>query len=163
MIHAKKEIVVSAGAIGTPHLLMLSGIGDKRALAAAGVAPLVHLPSVGQNMTDHVLLGMAYAVNSSATFDDVFRSADVQRRYRDEWAAKRTGPLSASIANHLGWFRLPADSGVLSKLGDPAVGPASAHWELIILVRAIAPARRASLTCRGRTSSLARRRRRATT
>ncbi|MGF6272361.1 choline dehydrogenase [Massilia sp. UYP11] len=56
-IAAGKEIVLSAGALNSPKLLMLSGIGDKAQLRRAGVRPLHHLPGVGQNFTDHILLG----------------------------------------------------------------------------------------------------------
>jgi choline dehydrogenase len=55
-ISARTEIVLSCGAINTPRLLMLSGIGDEEVLRAAGV-PVVHkLPGVCKNFRDHVLL-----------------------------------------------------------------------------------------------------------
>jgi choline dehydrogenase len=55
-IAANREVVLSCGAINTPRLLMLSGIGDEAVLRAAGV-PVVHkLPGVGKNFRDHVLL-----------------------------------------------------------------------------------------------------------
>jgi choline dehydrogenase-like flavoprotein len=47
---AGKEIILSAGTVGTPHLLMHSGIGDKRALQALGIPTLLDLPSVGQSI-----------------------------------------------------------------------------------------------------------------
>jgi choline dehydrogenase len=56
-IAAGKEIVLSAGALNSPKLLMLSGIGDTAQLRRAGVRPLHHLPGVGQNFMDHILLG----------------------------------------------------------------------------------------------------------
>jgi choline dehydrogenase-like flavoprotein len=133
VLHATKEIVISAGSIGTPHLLMLSGIGDSKDLSAAGVKPLVNLPSVGKNMTDHVLLGMVYSVNSTQTFDDVLRNKDLLAQNQAEWNSNKTGQLTAPIANQLGWFRLPENSSIFEKVHDPTVGPASAHWELILV------------------------------
>jgi choline dehydrogenase len=56
-VGAAKEIVLSAGALNSPKLLMLSGIGDEVQLKRAGVRPLHHLPGVGRNFQDHILLG----------------------------------------------------------------------------------------------------------
>ena len=49
-VTAKKEVVLSAGSINTPQILMLSGIGGKDALVNLGIEPLVDLPDVGQNL-----------------------------------------------------------------------------------------------------------------
>jgi choline dehydrogenase len=53
-ISASKEIILSAGAIQSPQILMLSGIGDKDYLATFGISSTHHLPGVGQNLVDHV-------------------------------------------------------------------------------------------------------------
>ena len=50
---AAKEVILCAGAVGTPHLLMLSGVGDRTTLAAHGVRCRAHLPGVGRNLNDH--------------------------------------------------------------------------------------------------------------
>lgn len=55
-VQAAKEVIVCAGAIDTPKLLLLSGIGNATALSAVGVTPLVDLPGVGQNLQDHLYL-----------------------------------------------------------------------------------------------------------
>jgi len=52
---ATREVVLSAGAYNSPHLLMLSGIGDASALVRAGVTPVHDLPAVGANLTEHIL------------------------------------------------------------------------------------------------------------
>lgn len=52
---ANREVILSAGAFDSPRLLLLSGIGDKNRLEAAGVPVVHHLPGVGQNLTDHPL------------------------------------------------------------------------------------------------------------
>src|SRR5262249_32537813 len=54
--HASREVVLCAGAIHTPRLLLLSGIGPPEELAPLGIAPTVDLPGVGRNLQDHVLL-----------------------------------------------------------------------------------------------------------
>ena len=53
-IRVRREIVLSGGTINSPQLLMLSGIGDAEALRGHGIAPLHHLPAVGQNLQDHL-------------------------------------------------------------------------------------------------------------
>jgi len=56
-IKASSEVVLSAGAIQTPKLLMLSGIGDRAQLARFGISTVSHLPGVGQNLQDHPIIG----------------------------------------------------------------------------------------------------------
>ena len=53
-LFAKKEVIVSGGVIGTPQILLNSGIGKREELEAVGVKTLVNSPSVGKNMTDQV-------------------------------------------------------------------------------------------------------------
>ena len=55
-VRARKEVILSGGAINSPQLLMLSGIGDEQHLAEHGIKPVVHLPGVGQNLQDHLEL-----------------------------------------------------------------------------------------------------------
>jgi choline dehydrogenase len=57
---ASAEVIVCAGAIESPKLLLLSGIGDPKALKAVGVEPLVDLPGVGRNFHNHVLTGVIH-------------------------------------------------------------------------------------------------------
>ena len=52
-IKAKKEVILSAGAVGSPHILMLSGIGPKDHLGSMGIELEADLPGVGQNLNDH--------------------------------------------------------------------------------------------------------------
>ncbi|WP_266182131.1 GMC family oxidoreductase [Dyella humicola] len=56
-IKAASEVVLSAGAIQTPKILMLSGIGDRAQLSGFGIATVSHLPGVGQNFQDHPIIG----------------------------------------------------------------------------------------------------------
>ena len=59
-VRADREIVLSGGAFGSPHLLLLSGIGPADALKAQGIAPVVDLPGVGQNLQDHTHTHVQY-------------------------------------------------------------------------------------------------------
>lgn len=51
--HASREVILASGALGSPHLLMLSGIGDGDALRQHGISTVAHLPGVGKNLQDH--------------------------------------------------------------------------------------------------------------
>ncbi|KAF9261164.1 hypothetical protein L218DRAFT_1078898 [Marasmius fiardii PR-910] len=66
-ITASKEVVLSAGVIGTPQILLRSGIGPARTLSDLGITTVVDNPSVGENFTDHAGLSQAWYVNSTDT------------------------------------------------------------------------------------------------
>ncbi|WP_039037420.1 choline dehydrogenase [Pseudoalteromonas sp. ECSMB14103] len=67
--HAAKEVVLSAGPIGSPHILQLSGIGDKDILEKAGVEVSHHLPGVGQNLQDHLEFYFQYKCKQPITLN----------------------------------------------------------------------------------------------
>lgn len=56
-VRADAEVILSAGGFGTPHLLMLSGIGDESELRSHGIEVVTHSPEVGKNVQDHILHG----------------------------------------------------------------------------------------------------------
>jgi len=60
-IQARREVILSAGAVGSPHILMLSGIGPRRELEAAGIACRLDLPDVGKHLKDHLQAPMIFA------------------------------------------------------------------------------------------------------
>ena len=68
-LKAKKEVILAAGAVGSPQIMLNSGIGASDELQALGIKPLVNLPSVGKNLTDHPLASVTWRVNSNQTFD----------------------------------------------------------------------------------------------
>ncbi|TFK37738.1 aryl-alcohol-oxidase from pleurotus Eryingii [Crucibulum laeve] len=129
---ARKEIVLSAGAIGSPQILMLSGIGNGPSLVKVGIKPIVSLPEVGQNLQDHPIVGLQYVVPDDAnTIDPITLGTDPNALNvaLAQWTANRTGVLSSTGGNHIGFFRVPSNSSLL-KNGDPSGGPTSAHFEL---------------------------------
>ncbi|RKJ96711.1 glucose-methanol-choline oxidoreductase [Alicycliphilus denitrificans] len=73
-IRARREVVLSAGAIGSPHLLMLSGIGDADELRAHGIAVRRHLPGVGRNLQDHLCATIQYSSPTTIPYGLSWRS-----------------------------------------------------------------------------------------
>ncbi|CAN7314729.1 choline dehydrogenase [Pseudomonas sp. LjRoot71] len=67
-VHARCEVLLSAGAFQSPQLLMLSGVGDSAQLRQVGIEPLHHLPGVGQNLQDHPDFVFIYKAKSHSLF-----------------------------------------------------------------------------------------------
>ena len=66
-VHARREVIISGGAINSPQILMLSGIGDADALRARGIEPIVHAPGVGANLQDHLETYVQHAATQPIT------------------------------------------------------------------------------------------------
>lgn len=62
VLTASKEVILSAGSILTPHILLHSGIGDQSDLKALGIATVLHNPSVGRNISDHPFFGTTFGL-----------------------------------------------------------------------------------------------------
>ncbi|KAF8888882.1 hypothetical protein BD779DRAFT_1672187 [Infundibulicybe gibba] len=127
---ASKEVILSAGSVGTPHILLNSGIGNTQALTAAGVTPLVDLPDVGENLSDHPFGVAAFTVSSNNTIDTLNDNAVLMNQAMQQWETEKTGPLVNSVATHLMFMRL--NGSVLGSNPDPAPGPNSPHYELLV-------------------------------
>ncbi len=88
------EVVLAAGAIASPQLLMLSGIGPAEHLAAHGIEVRHHLPGVGQNLQDHYQCRIVYRCTRPITLNEVSHSLWRKALAGVEWAVRRTGPLT---------------------------------------------------------------------
>ncbi|KAJ6588648.1 alcohol oxidase [Mycena capillaripes] len=137
---ADKEVLLSAGSIGTPSILLHSGIGDASALSSVGIEPLHNLPSVGQNLTDHALVNLGWLVNSNDTYETAERNATLAAEQFAQWNATRTGPLVDNRGSQLGWLRIPDNSSIFESFPDPASGPNTAHYELLFTNGLLGPA-----------------------
>ncbi len=102
-VFASREVILCTGAVGTPQLLQLSGIGAAAPLQAIGITPLHHLPGVGENLQDHLQLRSVYAVEGVATLNTRSRSLWGQAQMAIEYALRRSGPLSMA-PSQLGAF-----------------------------------------------------------
>ncbi|KJA14800.1 GMC oxidoreductase [Hypholoma sublateritium FD-334 SS-4] len=95
-VNVRKEVIVSAGTIATPKILELSGVGNTTILKNAGVTPILDLPTVGENLADHVH-GWANAfTNASVTRDLLTLDPRFKEEQQDLWFHNRSGVLSAA-------------------------------------------------------------------
>jgi choline dehydrogenase len=95
-------VILSAGAINTPQLLQLSGIGDGVALQSMGLQTLHHNPNVGAHLTDHQGINYTYRMNVP-TYNDILRPWWGKLAVGVQWLLTGRGPLAKSI-NHAGGF-----------------------------------------------------------
>ncbi|MGO4527231.1 GMC family oxidoreductase [Microvirga sp. 2MCAF35] len=102
-IFARKEVVLSAGAIASPKLLQLSGIGDGAYLQQHGIDVVHHLPGVGENLQDHLQLRPIYKVQGVRTLNEDYRSLLKKAHMGLEYALFRRGPLTMA-PSQLGAF-----------------------------------------------------------
>lgn len=98
-IEARREVILAAGAVNTPQLLMLSGIGPGAELAAHGIAVVVDAPEVGRNLQDHLVTGLV-----RETHEETIRSATRPREVLRYLLARR-GMLSSNVAEAYGFVR----------------------------------------------------------
>lgn len=107
-IRARREIILSAGAIGSPHLLMLSGIGPAEALQALGIKVQRDLPAVGQNLQDHICYDHFFAARVP-TLNSELGPWLGRIKAGMQYALLRRGPLSMSLNQAGGFVRSAPD------------------------------------------------------
>ena len=105
---ARKEIILCAGAIGSPHLLMLSGIGDGNELQAHGIKTKHNLPGVGKNLQDHLQVRPIYKCKASTI------NIEKQNPLRllgmaFQYAVKRSGPMAMAASLGTGFLKTHPD------------------------------------------------------
>ena len=95
-IEAAREVILAAGAIGSPKLLMLSGIGPSQHLQDVGVAVVHDLPGVGQNLHDHFSTDVTWVLNGPHSYDK-YKKKHWQLWAGIQYAMFRNGPVSSNI------------------------------------------------------------------
>jgi len=104
-VRARREVILSSGAFGSPQLLMLSGIGPTDQLNQAGIKVLHNSPGVGQNLQDHIDYVQTFLTRSSTqTFGVSVRGTMRMMSALFEWRSKRTGPISSPFAEAGAFF-----------------------------------------------------------
>jgi choline dehydrogenase len=114
-----RETILAAGAIGSPHLLQLSGIGSPDHLQRLQI-PIVHeLPGVGENLQDHLQIRLQYKVKNVKTLNGIANSMLGKAMMAVEYFAFRTGPLTMP----------PSQAGAFAK-SDPSQPTPNMEWHI---------------------------------
>jgi choline dehydrogenase len=108
VIRARREVVLCAGAIGSPQLLQLSGVGDSALLTSHGIAVVADRPAVGQNLQDHLAVSNFYRT-SVPTLNNVLRPFTGKLAAAIRYMIDRRGPLSMSVNQAGGFVRARAE------------------------------------------------------
>jgi choline dehydrogenase len=96
-IRARRGVIISAGALQSPQLLMLSGIGPGEHLRELGLPVRIDRPAVGQNLQDHLQVRLIYRCTKPITTNDLLNSLTGRARMGLEWLLFRAGPLAIGI------------------------------------------------------------------
>ncbi|MBC7700535.1 GMC family oxidoreductase N-terminal domain-containing protein [Aquabacterium sp.] len=100
---ASREVILSAGSIGSPQILQLSGIGPGECLRQHGLPVLHELPGVGANLQDHLQIRSVFKVTGAKTLNTMLQSHWGKARIALEYALNRSGPMSMA-PSQLGAF-----------------------------------------------------------
>jgi choline dehydrogenase len=92
-VRASREVILSAGAIGSPQLMLLSGIGPRSELEAIGIPVAADLEGVGRNLQDHLNIGQSYHSTREISLSDAESIPNLLK-----YIFKKTGPLTSNIA-----------------------------------------------------------------
>lgn len=98
IIHADEEIIVSAGAIGSPQLLQVSGIGPGSLLQSLGIDVAVDSPDVGENLQDHLQIRAVYKTRKPVTLNDELSNPLQKAKAGIQYLLTRSGPLSMAAS-----------------------------------------------------------------
>ncbi|WP_061937012.1 GMC family oxidoreductase [Aureimonas sp. AU22] len=119
LARCRGEVVLSAGAIGSPHILELSGIGRGDVLFDAGIAVVHERRDVGENLQDHLQLRCAYKVSGIPTLNEKASTLLGKAAIALEYALKRSGPMSMA----------PSQLGIFTR-SDPAFETANLQYHV---------------------------------
>lgn len=104
VVTCNREVVLSSGAIGSPQILMLSGVGEAQQLRDNGIEVLKDLPAVGKNMQDHLQARLVFKCNEP-TLNDEVRSLFNQARIALKYVMFRSGPMTMAASLAVGFMR----------------------------------------------------------
>ena len=116
---ASREVILAAGAIGSPQILQLSGIGPGGLMQQHGIAVVQDLPGVGENLQDHLQIRLQYKVHGVPTLNERASSLFGKAAMGLEYLLFRTGPLTMP----------PSQLGAFAK-SDPAQPTANIEWHV---------------------------------
>lgn len=108
--HASKDVIISGGALNSPQILMLSGIGNSDELKSHGIDVVKHLPYVGKNLQDHVFATTTLIQKPGTSERLAFESdSNAMAEAKEQFAKDKTGKLTELYSNvPMGWFKSDA-------------------------------------------------------
>lgn len=118
-VHARREVILSAGAIGSPHLMQVSGLGPAGLLTQHQVPVAVDLPGVGENLQDHLQLRMVFRIRGARTVNTLYRNWITRAGMGIQYLLLRSGPLTMP----------PSTLGAFAK-SDPALASPDLEWHV---------------------------------
>ena len=98
ILKAREEILLSAGAIGSPQILQVSGVGPGALLQSHGIEVVADSPEVGENLQDHLQIRAVYKTRKPVTLNDELSNPIQKARAGIEYLLKRSGPLSMAAS-----------------------------------------------------------------
>ncbi|MEY4762366.1 MAG: hypothetical protein RLZZ200_2222 [Pseudomonadota bacterium] len=129
-IHARREVILSAGAYGSPQLLQLSGIGDPDELAAKGIAPVHVLPDVGRHLHDHPASSVSVRTSDTSSYGLSWKTVPRALGIGLNYLLFRKGGLATNVFEANGFVRSRPglDRPDLQVIFMPAHRNANGHW-----------------------------------
>ncbi|KAL1864087.1 hypothetical protein Daus18300_007867 [Diaporthe australafricana] len=112
-IRAKKEVILAAGALQTPQILELSGIGDREVLAKQDIPVIIDNVHVGRNLQDHPIVCESFEVADGVMSGDMLRDPDLLQAILAQYQSSQDGPLGQSIITSA-FVPMADSSGVLT-------------------------------------------------
>jgi choline dehydrogenase len=109
VISARREVILACGAIGSPQLLLLSGVGDVSELSKWQISPVLNLPGVGNNLQEHLTVRTMFRVSGAVTLNSQFSSLRGRLAMGLKYAFLRSGPLTMPPATVNAYIRSGVD------------------------------------------------------
>ncbi|SEH77055.1 choline dehydrogenase [Mycolicibacterium rutilum] len=118
-VRARKEVILSAGAVGSPHLMQVSGLGPAELLTEHHVPVAVDLPGVGENLQDHLQIRSVYRIRGARTVNTLYRNLITRAGMGIQYALLRSGPMTMP----------PSTLGAFAK-SDPDLASPNLEWHV---------------------------------
>jgi choline dehydrogenase len=142
VVEARREVVLAAGAIGSPQILQLSGVGPAALMKSRGIDVILDLPGVGENLQDHLQIRAVFKIESGKTLNTLASSFMGKAAIALEYGLKRTGPMSMGPSQLGAFTRSDPDRPYASTEGDRRVAADSLRQvRRIVAQPALAPYR----------------------
>lgn len=125
-VNCRREVILSAGAIGSPHILQHSGIGDAKHLSSLGITPVANLPEVGRNLQDHLFAHLKFRVRRPCdSRNGLLRSKGRMALQALKWITTGRGAMNTTTSQIVGFLK---SSGELNRADlQLAMRPLSFH------------------------------------